>query len=93
MLGALEDQLTELSNCSSQEAKLLELSQTPWHPPAGIGDLPPALAPRAAALLEAMESFKRVLEERRDSAARQLRAVTSVPRESGVTSIYLDSVG
>ncbi|MFB9813892.1 hypothetical protein ACFFPL_00090 [Paeniglutamicibacter sulfureus] len=40
-----------------------------------------------------MDSLTPVLGERRDEAARQLRAVSSVPRDSAVTSVYLDSVG
>lgn len=93
VLGVLEDRLAELRNFSSEEAKLLEVPQTLWQPPAGIGDLPAALAPRASALLRAIESLKPVLEVRRDEAARQLRAISSVPRDPGVASIYLDSVG
>lgn len=93
VLDELEDQLAGLRDCAPDEALQRELPATSWHPPAGIGDLPSALAPRATLLLEAMETLKPVLEQRRDEAARQLRAVTSVPREAGATSIYLDSVG
>ncbi|MFL4479368.1 hypothetical protein ACIPUB_13955 [Paeniglutamicibacter sp. ORCA_105] len=93
VLAGLEDQVAQLRESCADDASLLELPDTSWSPPAGIGDLPPELAPRARALLAEMDSLTPVLGERRDEAARQLRAVSSVPRDSAATSVYLDSVG
>jgi hypothetical protein len=85
--------VAQLRESCADDTSLFELPDTSWSPPAGLGELPPELAPRARALLEEMDSLTPVLGERRDEAARQLRAVSSVPRDSSVTSVYLDSVG
>lgn len=85
--------MAQLRESCADDASLLELPHTSWNPPAGMGELPLELAPRARALLAEMDSLTPVLGERRAEAARQLRAVSSVPRDSTVTSVYLDSVG
>ncbi|MCV9996279.1 hypothetical protein OIU93_18560 [Paeniglutamicibacter sp. ZC-3] len=92
-LADLEDQVAQLRESCADDASLLELPHASWSPPAGMGELPPELGPRARAILAEMDSLTPVLGERRDEAARQLRAVSSVPRDSAVTSVYLDSVG
>ena len=93
VVAALEDHVAQLRESSSDDASLLGLHHTRWSPPADIGDLPSALAPRARVLLEEIDSLTPVLVERRDETARQLRAVSSIPRDSAVTSFYLDSIG
>ena len=93
VLDELEEQLAKLRDCGTDDERLLEMPSAPWRPPANIGQLPAALAPRAMALSAAMEALAPELRQRRDETARQLRAVESVPREDRLTSVYLDSVG
>ncbi|WP_411730594.1 hypothetical protein [Paeniglutamicibacter sp.] len=93
VLDGLAEHVAGLRGCAFDDSALLELSTVPWQPPVGIGDLPAALAPRAAALVEELEELRPALLKRRDETVRQLRAVVAVPRDSTVTSVYLDSVG
>lgn len=72
---------------------LLELPATLWLPPEGLGEIPEELAPRAANLLSQMQGLAPLLEQRREATIKQLRAVDSVPRDTGQSAIYLDSIG
>jgi hypothetical protein len=92
-LEGLEGQLDEMRDCTVDPARLLEMSNTKWLPPVGLGEMPVELAPRAAALLEEMDALRPKLQKSREETVRQLRAVESIPRETGLTSVYLDSVG
>ncbi|MDQ0094648.1 hypothetical protein [Paeniglutamicibacter psychrophenolicus] len=93
VLDELEEHLARLRDCGNDDERLLEMRSALWRPPANIGQLPAALAPRATALNAAMEALVPEIRQRRDETARQLRAVESVPREDRLTSVYLDSVG
>lgn len=66
---------------------------TPWEPPAGLGQLPAALAPRVATLLADIEAATSAVTVRRDEVSRQLRAVATVPRPPAGNSVYLDVTG
>jgi hypothetical protein len=92
-LDELETQHAELRDCTADAARLLEMSTMQWLPPVGMGEMPVDLAPRAAALIDEMDALRPKLQKRREETIRQIRAVVSVPREAGLTSVYLDSVG
>ncbi|WP_372698481.1 hypothetical protein [Arthrobacter sp. JSM 101049] len=88
MLEDLEHQL--------EAAQALEASTgvVPWTPPAGLGPLPAELAPRAQALVAALNDAAVRTVAARDEIARQLAAVRSVPlAEDGGSSVYLDVAG
>ncbi len=85
--------MAALRSAAAEESLLLELPVAPWHPPEGLGEIPQELAPRAADLLSQMQGLAPLLEQRREATMKQLRAVDSVPRDTGQTSIYLDSIG
>lgn len=89
----LDELAGQLARLRGDDSSLLELSNTPWPPPVGLGDLPADLAPRAAALIEEMDALRPLLVQRGEATMKQLRAVESVPRETSMTSVYLDSVG
>lgn len=66
----------------------------PWTAPAGLGPLPVDLAPRAQALITALNAAVARTTAARDEIARQLAAVRSVPlAEDGGKSVYLDVAG
>ncbi len=92
-LDELEAELARLRDFAVHDAQLLEMTNTQWHPPVGMGEMPADLAPRAAAIVQEIEAIRPELHQRREETVRQLRAVESVPRDAGLTSIYLDSVG
>jgi hypothetical protein len=92
-LDELEGQLGEMRDCTVDPARLLEMSNTKWLPPVGLGEMPVNLAARVAAMIEEMDALRPKLQKRREETVRQLRAVESVPRDAGLTSVYLDSVG
>lgn len=65
-----------------------------WTPPGGLGPLPSHLAPRAAALVDALNDAARRTAGVRDDTVRQLSAVRSVPLSvDGGSSVYLDVSG
>jgi len=92
-LEELEAHVATLPSAAADESVLLELPATQWVPPEGLGEIPEDLAPRAAGLLSRMQGLAPLLEQRREATMKQLRAVDSVPRDTGQTSIYLDSIG
>lgn len=66
----------------------------PWTAPAGLGPLPQELAPRAQALLAALNEAAARTAAARDEIGAQLAAVRSVPlAEDGGSSVYLDVAG
>ncbi|WP_223358624.1 hypothetical protein [Leifsonia sp. ZF2019] len=66
----------------------------PWRPPIALGPLPAALHDRAARLLEAQHHTIRHLEDVRQTTAKHLAAVKSVPRaEDGPRPVYFDLLG
>jgi hypothetical protein len=92
-LEELETQLAELRDCTADDAGPLEMSSTQWLPAVGLGEMPGDLAARVAAMIDEMDALRPKLQKRREETVRQLRAVESVPRDAGLTSVYLDSVG
>lgn len=65
-----------------------------WTPPAGLGPMPDQLRDRAARVLEAQRHTVRHLEDVRQTTARHLAAVRSVPRtEASPAPVYLDLLG
>lgn len=92
-LAQLTAEICILREAAADEAALLAVLNHPWSVPEGLGAIPEHLAPRAVMLLDEMSALEVKLTQRREEIARQMRAVESVPRASGVTSIYLDSIG
>jgi hypothetical protein len=65
-----------------------------WTPPSGLGPLPLDLAPRARALLAALNQAATQTATARDDIAAQLAAVRSVPLAGDRgSSVYLDVAG
>ena len=93
LLDELATHVASLRSAAADETLLLELPVTQWLPPEGLGEIPENLAPRAADLLSRMQGLAPLLEQRREATMKQLRAVDSVPRDTGQTSVYLDSIG
>lgn len=88
MLEGLEHQL------AAGQAPEAVSAVVPWTPPAGLGPLPAELAPRAQALVAALNEAAARTAAARDEIARQLAAVRSVPlAEDGGSSVYLDVAG
>lgn len=92
-LAQLTAEICILREAAADEAALLAVLNHAWSVPEGLGTIPEHLAPRAVMLLDEMSALEVKLTQRREEIARQIRAVESVPRVSGVTSIYLDSIG
>ncbi|GAA1871597.1 hypothetical protein GCM10009715_18110 [Paeniglutamicibacter psychrophenolicus] len=92
-LDELATDVATLRSAATDETMLLELPVAPWLPPDDLGEIPQELATRAADLLSDMQDLAPLLEQRREATVKQLRAVDSVPRDTGQTSIYLDSIG
>lgn len=66
----------------------------PWTPPAGLGPLPAELAPRAEALVTALNEAASRTAAARDEVARQLAGVRSVPLAADAGDpVYLDTSG
>ena len=93
VLNDLADQLARLRDCVQDDTRLMELPDAAWQAPDALGPLPDALALRATALVEEMDLLRASLLRRRDETSKQLRAVESVPRDTSLTAVYLDSVG
>ncbi len=73
---------------------LAQVDPVPWRPPIALGPIPPELQERAARLLEAQLHTIRYLEDVRQTTARHLAAVRSVPRpEAGPRPVYFDLIG
>jgi hypothetical protein len=65
-----------------------------WTPPAGLGPLPAELRDRAERLAEAQRHTAHYLRDQRDTTARHLAAVRSVPpAEADRPSVYFDLLG
>lgn len=92
MLEALEADMAGLRRFTADHEVLFELP-TGWTAPANIGLMPATLKNRAQAVFGQMQELARMLTERRDETARQLRVVDSVPRYESPTSLYLDVEG
>ncbi|RAX49708.1 hypothetical protein DQ353_07715 [Arthrobacter sp. AQ5-05] len=93
ILDGLAAHVATLRSAAADESMLLELPVAQWLPPEGLGAIPEGLASRAAALLSQMQDLAPLLEQRREATMKQLRAVDSVPRDTGQSAIYLDSIG
>ena len=79
---------------SELHGALAKVDPIPWRPPAGLGPIPEELQERAARLLEAQLHTIRYLEDVRQTTARHLAAVSSVPRaEIGPHPVYFDLIG
>lgn len=79
---------------SEVHAALAQAEPVPWHAPIELGPLPPELRDRAARLLEAQRHTIRHLEDVRQTTAKHLAAVKSVPRtEQGPRPVYFDMLG
>ncbi|MFF9564398.1 hypothetical protein ACF1AJ_13725 [Leifsonia sp. NPDC014704] len=73
---------------------LAQVDPVPWRPPIALGPIPPELHERATRLLEAQLHTIRYLEDVRQTTARHLAAVRSVPRsEVGAHPVYFDLIG
>lgn len=73
---------------------LAKVDPVPWRPPIGLGPIPAELQERAARLLEAQLHTIRYLEDVRQTTAKHLAAVKSVPRaEAGPHPVYFDLIG
>jgi hypothetical protein len=73
---------------------LAQVDPVPWRPPIALGPIPPELQERATRLLEAQLHTIRYLEDVRQTTARHLAAVRSVPRsEVGAHPVYFDLIG
>ncbi|WP_349865555.1 hypothetical protein [Leifsonia sp. WHRI 6310E] len=73
---------------------LAQAEPVPWRPPIALGPIPPELHDRAARLLEAQLHTIRYLEDVRQTTAKHLAAVKSVPRtEQGPRPVYFDLLG
>lgn len=89
---AWSDALDVLEN--ELHGALAQATPVPWRPPAGLGPIPPELKDRAARLLEAQLHTIRYLQDVRQTTARHLAAVRSVPRsEVGAHPVYFDLIG
>lgn len=65
-----------------------------WSPPAGLGPVPEALAPRMARLIASQKALLESMERRRREFGSQMNAVRQVPLVStGSRSLYLDISG
>lgn len=73
---------------------LAQVDPVPWRPPIALGPIPVELQERATRLLEAQLHTIRYLEDVRQTTARHLAAVRSVPRsEVGAHPVYFDLIG
>ncbi|MFF1876467.1 hypothetical protein [Leifsonia sp. NPDC058230] len=71
-----------------------QIDPVPWRPPIALGPIPPELVERAARLLEAQLHTIRYLEDVRQTTAKHLAAVRSVPpAEPGAHPVYFDLIG
>lgn len=93
VLDGLYEGLDRLRRAVVDDLGPSEPDEVPWSPPAGIGELPVDLAPRAATLFQEMEAMRVLIERRREETLKQLRAVEAVPRDTGTASVYLDLIG
>ena len=79
---------------SELHGALAHVDPVPWRPPIALGPIPPELQERAARLLEAQLHTIRYLEDVRQTTARHLAAVNSVPRaEVGPHPVCFDLIG
>jgi hypothetical protein len=71
-----------------------QIDPVPWRPPIALGPIPPELVERAARLLEAQLHTIRYLEDVRQTTAKHLAAVRSVP-PAGASAhpVYFDLIG
>jgi hypothetical protein len=71
-----------------------EAADTPapaWHPPRGIGSLPPELGDRARAILHAQTEALARMQSEHATIARHTAAIESIPtRRSARRPVYLD---
>ncbi|MFF1632369.1 hypothetical protein [Leifsonia sp. NPDC058248] len=71
-----------------------QIDPVPWRPPIALGPIPPELVERAARLLEAQLHTIRYLEDVRQTTAKHLAAVRSVPpAEPSAHPVYFDLIG
>lgn len=90
--GAWADALKRLE--AELHRALAQAEPVPWRPPIALGPIPPELHDRAARLLEAQLHTIRYLEDVRQTTAKHLAAVKSVPRtEQGPRPVYFDLLG
>lgn len=76
------------------QGALAQADPVPWRPPIALGPIPPELHDRATRLLEAQLHTIRYLEDVRQTTAKHLAAVKSVPRtEQGPRPVYFDLLG
>ena len=90
--GAWADALERME--AELHRALAQAEPVPWRPPIALGPIPPELHDRAARLLEAQLHTIRYLEDVRQTTAKHLAAVESVPRtEHGPRPVYFDLLG
>ncbi|MFK3668728.1 hypothetical protein ACI2IX_01055 [Leifsonia aquatica] len=90
--GAWADALERME--AELHRALAQAEPVPWRPPIALGPIPPELHDRAARLLEAQLHTIRYLEDVRQTTAKHLAAVKSVPRtEQGPRPVYFDLLG
>jgi hypothetical protein len=73
------------------QAEAADASTPSWHPPRGIGSLPPELGERARAILLAQTTTLARMQSEHTTIARHTAAIESIPtRRGGRRPVYLD---
>lgn len=91
---AWEDMLRALEQAVEHAATLLEQDDLPepvqWAPPTDLGQLPPALAERARALLTRQQEVSRLLSDAVGDSRRENRLLSRLRQSEPRPPVYLD---